>query len=148
MAYRPQAPRGRPDCGKKTLKRNFYITTSGFFDTSSLQHLINVMGVGRVIYAPACYSSLCYIWLRVVPYFLQRATQSNIVLWAYSCVEVEQTCVQYRPKLGPGNIPSVARRLPLSLPRVQLVRENLDSLPMCAHVSVLLIRCEDGPLVG
>ena len=71
---------------------------------------------------------------------LQRATQSNIVLWAYSCVEVEQTCVQYRPKLGPGNIPSVARRLPLSLPQVQLVRENLDSLSMCAHVSILLIR--------
>ena len=71
---------------------------------------------------------------------LQRATQSNIVLWAYSCVEVEQTCVQYRPKLGPGNIPSVARKLPHSLPRVQLVRENLDSLPMCAHVSILLIR--------
>ena len=44
----------------------------------------------------------------------QRATQSNIVLWAYSCVEVEQACVQYRPKLG--------------------------SLSMCAHVSILLIR--------
>lgn len=34
-----------------SLKRNLYFTTSGFFDASSLEHLISVMGVSHVIYA-------------------------------------------------------------------------------------------------
>lgn len=33
------------------LRRNFYITTSGFPDTAALQHVIQVMGVERVMFA-------------------------------------------------------------------------------------------------
>jgi len=34
-----------------TLRANFYVTTSGFFDTLALQHVIGVMGVERVLFA-------------------------------------------------------------------------------------------------
>jgi len=33
------------------LRKNVYVTTSGFFDTSALQHVISTMGVERVLYA-------------------------------------------------------------------------------------------------
>jgi len=34
-----------------TLRRNFYVTTSGFFDTAALTHVLAVMGIDRVMFS-------------------------------------------------------------------------------------------------
>jgi len=40
-----------PAMVKQRLRRNFYITTSGFPDTLALQHLLGLMGIERVLFA-------------------------------------------------------------------------------------------------
>lgn len=46
-----KVPEFGTDLVTKTLRRNFHITTSGFFDTPAFKHTVEIMGIDRVMFS-------------------------------------------------------------------------------------------------